>query len=64
MNETMFLGHPVSFWIELKRRADEKLIDGDGYSKLLAEIASLRGKVSFYESRVTQLYAFKQVGSS
>lgn len=54
--EWLFLGHNVDYWLELERQAQalnaERLID---------EIAKLRAKVSFYESRVTEMAAFKRV---
>jgi hypothetical protein len=49
-----YLGHPMMFWVELKRRVDERP-DTLGYDRLLQEVVDLRGKVSFYESRVNEM---------
>ena len=48
-----FLGHPVIYWIELERRA--KTEGGLSTPRLLDEIAALRAKVSFYESRIKEM---------
>ncbi len=53
MNETTYLGHPIEYWIELQDKADQL-----GVVKWLEEIAELRGKVSFYESRVKEMNKF------
>lgn len=54
MNQDLFLGHPISYWLELQKRADKlDVVD------LLDEIAELRGKVSFYESRFDQIETFR-----
>lgn len=46
----LFLGKPLPYWLELKKRADE--LDA---SDLLAEVVELRGKLSFYESRIREM---------
>lgn len=48
-----FLGQPMMFWVELKRRVDEG--HEFGYESLLNEIIALRGKVAFYEERIRQM---------
>jgi len=57
MIEDTFLGHPIRYWMELGRRVDELPFDA---AKLLKEIAELRAKVSFYESRITEMEEFKK----
>ena len=51
--EGMFCGHPFSYWLELERRFK------NGYplsqSRLIEEIADLRGRVSFYEDRIKEM---------
>lgn len=52
---TSILGHPPQYWFELERRFEAVAIpNGVG---LLTEIVELRGKVSFYESRIKQMAA-------
>lgn len=53
MNE--YLGRPVSYWVELHLRADELDL-----VRPLIEIAELRAKVSFYESRIDEINNFKK----
>lgn len=48
--ETEFLGHNIKYWVELQKRADEL-----GVTDYLQEIANLRGKLEFCESRVSQM---------
>ena len=50
-----FLGQSFNFWIEVKEGLDKK-----GTVELIQEIADLRSKVSFYESRINQLSNFMQ----
>lgn len=52
-NITTFLGEPVSYWIELQRRAET--LD---CVKLISEIADLYSKVGFYERRIKELSEF------
>jgi len=49
----MLLGHSLEYWIELEKQA--KSLD---YDKLIEEIARLRAKVSFYESRIEEMNHF------
>lgn len=49
--ETLFLGHEAKYWLELEKKAEKlDVID------FIAEIAKLRGKIDFYESRIKQMY--------
>lgn len=50
MNTETFLGHPFKYWVELEKKAE--ILDVVDY---VAEIAELRGKVGFYESRIKQM---------
>lgn len=50
MNETLFLGHTPEFWLELEQRAINENRVSD-----INEIAELRAKVSFYESRIKDM---------
>jgi len=50
-----FLGHSMQYWLTLKQEASQL-----GVTHLLEEIADLRSKVSFYESRITEMNAFKK----
>lgn len=49
-----FLGHTIEYWIELDKKAEDL-----GVVNWLAEIAELRGKVSYYESRIEEMNKFK-----
>lgn len=51
--EALMFGHSASFWLELLRLHENKE-DID----LIEEIAMLRAKVSFYESRITAMNGF------
>ena len=54
MSDTLF-GEDINFWIELRNQAMKKdIVD------LIREIANLRAKVSFYESRIQQLGDFME----
>ena len=48
-----YLGHDANYWLELERKA-VKLEAVD----FLEEIAKLRGKVSYYESRIKEINEF------
>lgn len=50
-----FLGHPINYWLELERKTLQS-----GTTDLLQEIADLRSKVSFYESRIKQMKEFME----
>ena len=51
-----FLGHPVEYWIALQSKAETLDV-----VKLIEEIATLRSKVSFYESRFSEIQQFKKM---
>ena len=51
-----FLGHTIQYWIELQKKARQLNV-----VKLLEEIAELRGKVSFYESRLDEMDDFRKL---
>ena len=52
-SESVMCGHPISYWLELDRRFK------NGYTlssdRLIEEIATLRGRVSFYEARIREM---------
>lgn len=48
--EGLYLGHDARYWVELQKRAEEF-----NFTELIEEIAKLRGKVDFYESRIIQM---------
>lgn len=53
-NETYYLcGRPVEYWLELQRRVDAEA--GFDTSRLVSEIADLRGRLSFFESRAKEM---------
>lgn len=54
--ENLYMGYPTNYWAELQKKA-EKL----DVVKWLEEIAELRGKVSFYESRLDEIEDFRKV---
>lgn len=51
-----FLGHTIKYWLELEKKARQL-----NAVKLLEEIAELRGKVSFYESRLDEMDKFRKL---
>jgi len=51
-----FLGHTIPYWLELEKKAKQLNV-----VKLIQEIAKLRGKVSFYESRLEEMNTFKRL---
>ena len=51
--EGLYLGQEANYWLELESKA--KVLD---ITNWLEEIADLRGKVSFYESRIIELNKF------
>ena len=53
--ESRFLGRPFSYWWELQRRFDQQCAHPVEAADLLQEIATLRGLVSYYESRVREM---------
>lgn len=50
---TTLFGHEISYWEELERRFNAKA--GPDAEALLEEVLLLRGKVSFYESRIAEM---------
>lgn len=57
---TMYLGLSLEGWKELlKFKAENRLILTN---ELLEEIARLRGKIGFYESRINQMAYFAKQG--
>lgn len=53
--EDRFLGETIDFWMEMKKGIDEK-----NTRELLREVVDLRGKISFYESRIEQMNTLKE----
>lgn len=45
-----YLGEKPNFWLELKKDAEK-----EGKTNYIREIANLRGKISFYESRIKEM---------
>lgn len=45
-----FLGHPISYWIELNKRVKEIKAED-----LLEEVVTLKGKLAFVEDRLEQI---------
>lgn len=54
--ENQYMGHSVNYWIELQKKAEK--LDA---VKWLEEIAELRAKVSFYESRIQEMDNFRNL---
>lgn len=52
----MFLGKTTEYWLELERQADTLNVP-----HLIREVASLRSKISFYESRIQDLSTFMKL---
>jgi len=57
-NIMIFLGHPTEYWLELEKKAQELNL-----VRWLEEIATLRGKVGFYESRISEMNDFRETRS-
>lgn len=53
-SETLFMGKPFNYWVELERKVTGGEVEKQ---ELLLEIAKIRGKLDFYESRIKQLAA-------
>jgi len=52
----LILGHSFEYWMTLQQRAEElKVVD------LIEEIAKLRGKLQFYESRIEQMESLRKI---
>ena len=56
LHATEFMGHSYTFWSTLLDKAE-----CDGVVGLIEEIADLRAKVSFYESRVLDMAKFMEI---
>lgn len=50
MNEEIFLGHPLAYWIELEKRARVLNV-----VHLLEELTAAHGKIGFYEKRIREM---------
>ena len=50
---TVFLGHPAEYWLEVEERMRRSA--SFDTADLIQEIATLKGKVAFYESRISQM---------
>ena len=51
-----FMGYSVDYWLELQKHAKEmKTVE------LIEEIAKLRGKLHFYESRIQQMETMRKM---
>lgn len=59
--ENHYMGYPVSQWRALQDRFEHR-DDFPQVMKLLGEILQLRGKVSYYESRIKELASQMQNG--
>jgi len=51
--EDLFLGRPISYWVEAQSQ-----IDRNGAVDYIGEIAYLRAKVSYYEKRIHDMGVF------
>jgi len=52
----LYLGHPASYWLELKLKADK--LD---YVEMVTEIADLRAKLGMYERHYDKLTKQREV---
>jgi hypothetical protein len=57
MEYDRFLGESIGYWIELRRRVEMTGLTSIRTSALVAEINELRGRLSFYESRIKEMNA-------
>lgn len=55
MEETLFLGKTISYWVELNKRVEELNVED-----LIKELAELHSKVSFYEHKLDQINDFRK----
>jgi hypothetical protein len=53
-DEHLLFGKPYRYWVELQAQTPPDI------SKLILEIADLRAKVSFYESRIDEMNKFME----
>ncbi len=49
----MFLGHTAGYWLELDLRMKQEF--SFEAPRLLEEIVAMKGKISFYESRIKEM---------
>lgn len=56
MTDLKYMGHDINYWLELQKKADTLDV-----VKWLEEVAELRAKVSFYESRIKEMSEFSKV---
>ena len=54
--EDLYLGKPMKYWLELERLPKKMKYEG-----LILEIANLRSRVSFYESRIEEMARFVEL---
>lgn len=52
----MFLGKDMGYWIELEEQLRAHGDKTGDAQRLIEEIATLRAKVSFYESRIMEMH--------
>lgn len=50
-----FYGHTYEYWMELERRFNQPELYRDKPA-LLEEIIALRGRISFYESKIREMH--------
>jgi hypothetical protein len=55
-SESLFLGKPIDYWFEVDKDLKDR-----GVQELVSEIATLRAKISYYESRISQLHDFMKI---
>lgn len=55
-NETLFLGKPVSYWIELQKQVDRL-----NATKLIEQLAVANAKVHQYEQAIDELNEFRKI---
>ena len=53
--ETLFLGKPYVYWIELQGRVEQLGID-----HLLSDLARMHAKVSYYEQMLDRINAYRE----
>ena len=56
--ETQFLGKSLRYWVELKQQIDDNGGQFPSKDRLLSEVAEMRAKLSFYESRIQEMNNF------
>ena len=57
--ETLFMGHPLSYWIQLHKHAEDlDVVD------LIQELAEAYGKIGFYERRIAQMWRLQQAAKA